>query len=695
MDSVRRREARAKVCGAARYTADWVGADTLYGVTVRAGCAHGRITGIDFDPDFPWHECTVVGARDIPGNNWVAHIFNDQPCLAEEVVNHWGEPVLLIAHPDRYRAEAARRHVRIRIEASEPVLDMEQSTHVFKEYRRETGDVDQALRGAAVIHEGVYYTPAVDQVYIEPQAMLATASPEHGVTVRGSLQCPYYVHHALRQVFGLEGGQVRVIPYETGGGFGGKEDYPSVLACHAALLAWKSGRTVRMVYDREEDLAVTTKRHPSRTRIRSAFSSAGELQALDIDFLIDGGAYITLSPVVLSRGLIHATGPYRCPNVRLHGRAVRTNHAPRGAFRGFGVPQSCFAIERHLDEAAVRLGLRPDELRRRNFLRLADVTATGQVLKSEPGLAALLDQALDASGYAEKYDRFSRQQAGAAVQRGIGLSASFHGTGFTGAGEDVLQSEAVVEASADGKLRVLVSSVEIGQGSATVLAQIAADAFGCSVDDVDVPAADTALVPNSGPTVASRTTAIVGELVARCARQLRTEFPALRRAHARYVRPEGIHWDDATFSGDAYAGYSWAIQVAEVAVDADTGEVKVEKITAALDAGRIVNRELARGQVEGGVVQGVGFALTEETVYEQGRVANARMTDTLIPTAEDAPRVEVLFVEPDEAGSPRGLGELPLDGAAPAIVNAVAQAVGRPIRRLPASPESVLEALHG
>lgn len=695
MESVRRREARAKVSGTALYTADVAAPEMLYGVTVRAECAHGRITAIDFDPDFPWHECTIAGARDIPGNNWVAHIFNDQPCLADRVVNHCGEPVLLIAHPDRYRAEAARHHVRIRIEKEEPVLDMEQSAHLLKEYRRETGDVESAFHAAGMIHEGVYRTPAVDQVSIEPQSIIATASPAEGVTVRGSLQCPYYVHHALEQLFGLEGGKVRVIPCETGGGFGGKEDYPSVLACHAALLAWKSGRTVRMIYDRGEDLAVTTKRHPSRTRIRSAFSGMGELQALDIDFLIDGGAYITLSPVVLSRGLIHSTGPYLCPNVRLHGRAVRTNHAPRGAFRGFGVPQTCFAIERHLDEAAARLGLRPDEIRRRNFFRKGDVTATGQVLKTEPGLAALLDRAVDASDYAEKFERFGRQEARAAVRRGIGLSASFHGTGFTGAGEELLRSEAVVEASAEGRLRVLVSSVEIGQGSATVLAQIAAEAFGCAVDDVDVPAADTALVPNSGPTVASRTTAIVGELVARGARQLRAEFPARRRAHARYVPPEGIHWDDATFSGDAYAGYSWAIQVAEVAVDTDTGEVKVEQMTAVLDAGRIVNHELARGQVEGGVVQGVGFALTEETVYEQGRVANAQMTNTLIPTAQDAPRVEVLFVSPNEAESPRGLGELPLDGAAPAIVNAVVQAAGGPIRRLPASPELVLEVLHG
>jgi len=224
------------------------------------------ICGIGLDPGFPWGECTIVRADDIPGNNCVAHILADQPCLARETVSHWGEPVLLIAHPDRYWAEAARRHVRIRFEALEPVLDMEQAARVFQECRREKGDVNQAFRRADVTLEGVYRTPAVDQVYIETQGMLAVASREHGVTVRGSLQCPYYVHHALQHLFGLPGDKVRVVPCETGGGFGGKEDYPSMLACHAALLAWRSGRPVRMIYDRAEDLAATTKRHPSRAR---------------------------------------------------------------------------------------------------------------------------------------------------------------------------------------------------------------------------------------------------------------------------------------------------------------------------------------------------------------------------------------------------------------------------------------------
>jgi CO/xanthine dehydrogenase Mo-binding subunit len=688
---VSRVESDRKTSGAARYVADLDVPGALCGVTVRASCARGRIRGIHLNPGFPWQECTLVDAAAIPGENVIAHLLDDQPCLAASEVNHWGEPVLLIAHPDRYVAEAARSNVTVECDALPPELDMERSSRVFKEYRRESGDVASAFRAADAVIEGEYRTPAVDQLYIEPHGMVVTATPEEGVTVRGSLQCPFYVHHALQRVF--PGARVRVIACETGGGFGGKEDYPSVLACHAALLAWKSGRPVRMIYDRAEDLAVTPKRHPSRTTIRSAFTRDGRLLGLDVDFLIDGGAYTTVSPVVLSRGLLHATGPYYCPSVRLHGRAVATNHPPRGAYRGFGVPQSCFAIETHLDIAAGKLGICPAALRRINLFRDGQETASGGKLAGGLDLVSQFDRALEESRYFARRKEFAGERG--VVRRGIGLSCSFHGTGFTGSGERLLDSEAAVRAEPDGSLTVLVSSVEIGQGSATVLAQIAADAFGCPAANVTVAAPDTAVVPNSGPTVASRTTAVVGELVARCARRLRETLPGLTEARARYEPPAGISWDDATFSGEAYADYSWAFQVAEVQVDTDTGETRVDRVTAVVDAGRIVNPLLARGQVEGGIVQGVGFALSEEHVCRDGRPANANLADTVIPTSADAPRIDVLFTPAPADAAPKGLGELPLDGAAPAVVNAIAQAANASICSLPATPEKVLDVLTG
>ena len=229
--------------------------------------------------------------------------------------------------------------------------------NIFKNYVVTRGDVDAAIAAADVIVEGEYETGAQEQLYIEPNGMVATGSPDDGVTVWGSMQCPYYIHKALKALFNLPADKVRVVQMETGGGFGGKEEYPSIIACHAALLAWKSGAPVKLVYDRAEDMVATTKRHPSRTRHRTAVTRDGRLVAMDIDFVIDGGAYCTLSPVVLSRGTIHSAGPYFCPNVRLRGRAVATNAPPHGAFRGFGAPQSLFALERHMDRVAAAVGL--------------------------------------------------------------------------------------------------------------------------------------------------------------------------------------------------------------------------------------------------------------------------------------------------------------------------------------------------
>lgn len=690
--SVPGRDTAARISGAARYVGDLSLPGMLHGVTVRSTQARARIAAIEFDPSFPWQECTVVTASGIPGVNCIAHILEDQPCLAASEVHHAAEPILLIAHPDRYKVEEARRAVRIVYEPLPPLFDPERSTQLFKEYHATRGDLDAAF-ASNFVFEGEYHTAANDQVYIEPQGMLAAAAPQGGITVWGSMQCPYYVHHALQRALALPADKVRVVQCETGGGFGGKEDYPSVIACHAALLALNSGRPVRLLYDRAEDLEATTKRHPSRTRLRTAVSPDGILLGIDVDFLIDGGAYTTLSPVVLSRGLIHSTGPYFCPNIRLHGRAVATNHPPHGAFRGFGVPQSCFAIERHLDRLALHLRLAPDEIRRRNLLRAGQSTATGQIMRPDLDLVSLLDRSLAESQFHSKRAAAEAHNRTSPVKRGIGLSCSFHGAGFTGSGERVLHSEVRLKRTASGRLRVLVSSVDMGQGATTVLAQIAADAYGCSLQDVEMAPPDTALVPNSGPTVASRTTMIVGDLVARCARQLRASGAAEATVH--YEPPTGAAWDDTTFSGEAYADYSWAIDVAETEVDGDTGEVRLQAVTALIEAGRIVNPVLAAGQVEGGIVQGAGYALTEETIYQEGRVINGQMTNTIIPTAADAPSIHVVFVTPPSDATPKGLGELALNGVAPAILNAIAHATGADCCTIPATPERVLEALHG
>jgi CO/xanthine dehydrogenase Mo-binding subunit len=726
--SVPRREGRAKVTGQARYVDDIGLPGMLHGVTVRSSSPRGSIRRIDYGPAIDWSQFTIVTAADVPGQNRVALILDDQPYLAQDRVNHPEEPVVLLAHADRELLEEARRNVLIDIAPETPVFTIDEALepkaivwgddNLLKTYVVARGDVDAAMAAAPIVVEGEYDTGAQEQLYIEPNGMIASASPETGVTVWGSMQCPYYVHKALMALFDLPAAKVRVVQMETGGGFGGKEEYPSVIAGHAALLAWKSGRPVKLVYDRAEDMVATTKRHPSRTKHRTAVSRDGRLLAMDVDFVIDGGAYCTLSPVVLSRGTIHSAGPYFCPNVRLRGRAVATNAPPHGAFRGFGAPQSLFALERHMDRVAAAAGLTPDELRRRNFIHTGQTSAVGQVMRDPIDMSALLDRALALSDYHAKRARFTEINPALRVRKGIGLAAFMHGAGFTGSGEDHLRSVVAVEAAADGHVRVLSSNTEIGQGTNTIFVQIASDALGLPAEMIEIVQPDTSLVPNSGPTVASRTCMIVGKLVESAAFALRKELgkagleadrfdPAdFRRACAEYTTrfgapcatahytpPAGLRWDDDTYTGDAYGTYAWAAYVAEVSVDMMTFETRVDDFVAVQEVGRVINPVLATGQIEGGVAQAIGWALYENVIWREGRMANGEMTNYIIPTSMDLPPIRVYFEERPYAHGPsgaKGIGELPMDGPAPAIANAVAHATGVEPRSIPLNPESLM-----
>src|SRR6202167_2773398 len=521
--SVPRKEGREKVTGRARYIDDISFPDMLYGVTVRSGGARGRIRGIRFGEGIPWSEFTIVTAADIPGKNEIALIEHDQPCLAAEAINHPEEPIVLLAHPDRYLLEEARRAVQIDVEPLPAIFSIEDSIakravlfgedNVFKSYHMEKGDVDAAWAPGDIIVEGEYRTGAQEQLYIENQGMIAVANPADGVTVWGSLQCPYYVHKALMPLFGLPPEKIRIIQMETGGGFGGKEEYPSMIAGHAALLAWKSGKPVKLIYDRAEDMIATTKRHPSRTRHRTGVTRDGKLTAMEIEFDIDGGAYATLSAVVLSRGTIHAAGPYSCPNVRIRSRAFATTFPPHGAFRGFGAPQSIFALERQMNKVAAALHLSPEEFRRRNFLHEGETTATGQVIREKVDLEDLLFRTLELSHFHHHRDTFDRANPGSTLKRGIGFATFMHGAGFTGSGEVTLSSMVTVEATREGKVRILAASTEIGQGTNTIFSQIAADVLHVDYSLIELAQPDTATVPNSGPTVASRTVMVVGKLV--------------------------------------------------------------------------------------------------------------------------------------------------------------------------------------
>src|SRR5712692_1616132 len=778
---VPRKEGRKKVTGQALYVDDVTFPGMLHGVTVRSSVPRGRIKSISFDQppataggsdrNVPWDEFTIVTAKDIRdlnlGENYVALILNDQPYLADEVTNHPEEAVVLLAHHDRYLLEEARRHVHIEYEELPAIFNLEDSLaqkeiiwgddNVFKKFLVDKGNVDDAWSKGDFIVEREYETGAQEQLYIENNGAIAIATPNEGVTVWGSMQCPYYVHKALIKLFGLPEEKIRVIQTETGGGFGGKEEYPSMIAGHAALLAWKSGLPVKMIYDRAEDMVATTKRHPSRTRHKTAVTKDGKLLAIEIDFVIDGGAYCTLSPVVLSRGTIHAAGPYFCPNVRIKSTAVATNMPPHGAFRGFGAPQSIFALERHMDKVAKTVGLTPEEFRRRNFIREGETTATNQTIREKVDMEGLMNRAFELSDYYSKHERFARENAEGArdaepsltvglmprsvtdvsvsrgtsptvregsnrsksrVKKGIGFVSFMHGAGFTGSGEVFLQSVVGAEATPEGRVKILAASTEIGQGTNTIFAQIAAEALGLDYDLVEVTQPDTNNVPNSGPTVASRTCMIVGKLVESAVLGLKqtlvgsgllkdqftqaefqeacgdyiAKFGPLK-SFSQYQPPPNIHWDDEKYQGDAYGAFAWAVYVAEVSYDPLTYEAHVDDFVAVQEVGRVINPVLAAGQIEGGVAQAIGMTLYENVVWQNGRMANGQMTNYIMPTAAEIPPIRVYFEENPYAYGPdgaKGIGELPMDGPAPAILNAIENATGESFNQIPLMPETIL-----
>ena len=729
--SVPRKEGRDKVTGESQYVDDMVLPDMFFGATVRSRIPRGRIRRITFGPGVAWDEFVVVSAKDIPGKNCIALIGEDQPCLATEFVNHPEEPILLLAHPDRHVLPKAVEAVSIEYDPVPGIFTIEESErrsqivwgedNIFKTYLIEKGDLDSVWGKADHIVEGEYSTGAQEQLYIENNGMIAAFDQAQGITVWGSLQCPYYIHKALMALCNLPAEKVRVVQMETGGAFGGKEDYPSIIAGHVALLAIKAGKPVKMIYDRMEDMAATTKRHPSRTRHRTAVSREGKILGGEIDFTIDGGAYLTLSPVVLSRGAIHAGGPYYWPSIRIRAKAVATNMPPHGAFRGFGAPQSLFAMERHMDRIAHRVGLSPVEIRRRNFLQPGQETTTGQVVREPIDLARLLDRALEISDYQGKTQRFSGENQVGTSRKGIGIAAFLHGAGFTGSGERYLSSLVGVEACADGSVRVLVSSTEFGQGTNTVLSQIAAEALHLPYEDVSMAQPDTREVPNSGPTVASRTAMVVGKLVQSAALGIAQtlissnllpegysaeEFRTACRQHvaahgqfrcwSHYEAPSGIFWDDQAYRGEAYAAFAWAVYIAEVTIDLTTYGVSVDDFVALQEVGKVLHPLLARGQIIGGVAQGIGFSLYEKVVWQNGRMQNGQMTNYIMPTSNDLPLIRVFFEELGNvhgAYGAKGIGELPMDGPAPAIVNAVENALGVRFDSIPLLPEDIMEGL--
>ena len=731
----------AKVSGAARYLDDIVLPGMWHGATVRSPHAHGRICGIHFDAAAAPEGTVCVTAADLPGPNGVQLLDDGWPILADGFVFHVGEPVVLVAAPTRLAAQQALAAVTVEYEPLAAVVTLEEAETLapLYELRMESGDVEAALAAADHVVEATWRTGHQEHIYIECQGMIAEPGEDGAMVVTGSMQCPYYVHRALVHAFRLPEEKVRVRASVVGGGFGGKEDFPSALAIHAALLARAAGRPVKMVYDRHEDIVATSKRHPAVVRHRTGVDRDGRLLALDAEILMDGGAYKTLSQVVLSRALLHAFGPYRWPNVRLRGKVLRTHTAPNSAFRGFGAPQVELAIERQMDRIGRALGLDPYEIRARNVVEPGDRLPTGQVLDATTSARLCLEEAERLTGFRAKWRareeaRATRSESGEEPMPGIGLALYFHGAGFTGNGERKMKSPVTARILEDGRIEVLTAMTDMGQGCVAVFPQIAEAAGGIGPDDVVFAEPDTGEVPDSGPTVASRTTMIVGELIARTVTALRDRVLSLykegdfgvregwivgpsgpvelfRDAAQRYREEAGpvevtIHheppewqtFDESTYRGAAYPTYAWGADVVEVEVDPDTLAVRPTRVTAVCEVGRAIHKTLCKGQIEGGTLQALGWALLEEVKLVDGRYLNDRLATYIIPTIKDTPPIDVHLLERGWEGGPfgaKGIGELPMDGGAPATLQAIENATGLDVNEVPATPERLMRSLTG
>jgi CO/xanthine dehydrogenase Mo-binding subunit len=751
--SIVRLDGDEKVRGLARYADDIHVPDCWYGEVVRSPVARGRLRKLNFDPGFDFSRVCVVLPEDIPGENIVDMFGHDMPFIAHDEIEYRGEPVALVAAPTRELAREAAAHIVPDIEELEPILTLGEVVTRFKEQDGQglhqqaeqtilKGDVETGFDEADHIITGEYWAGHQEQLYIEPQGMVVIPEEDGSVFIQGSLQCPYYIAPELVPTLGLPLEKIRVKQTAVGGAFGGKEEFPTLISGYCALLAMKSGKPVKIIYDRHQDILYTTKRHPVWVRHKTGVKNDGTITAMEVDFLLDGGAYTTLSPVVLYRGILHSTLGYKCANVFVNGKVYRTNTFPNGAFRGFGAPQAIWGLESHIEEIAAALGMAPEEFRRRNALHEGDLTATGQKIFEPMGTPEVLENTLARSNFSDNLKRASRGRAENGKYYGIGIAYFGHGSGFTGDGESRLKSKAAIDLEYDDNGRAVanirISSTEMGQGTMTIMPQIGADGLRVSIDHVRCPFPDTKYVPDSGPTVASRTAMVVGGTVFGAAQMMREKLEAFAseslfggerveldndtftgavtgatrsfqdvataylkqhgplRVMNQFKLPSTIKWNQKTFEGDSYPSYSWGCNVAEVEIDEVTLELSVKKVTACFDIGRVINPVLASGQIEGGLTQALGYAVMEKmAINDKGLYDASRMQTYVVPTALDIPEFDISFVEYPYTYAPpgaKGVGEMPMDGLAPAIANAVKSALGVRLNTLPITPETLFAA---
>jgi CO/xanthine dehydrogenase Mo-binding subunit len=745
-----RPDARAKVVGSTRYVADLALPGMLHAALAVSPVASAKLSRLELAAARAGEGVeAVLTAADIPGENLVGVIFPDQPLLVNERVRMVGDRIALVAARTPEAAWEAAQLVRPHLEPLPAIHDpgaaqrpgapkVHEGGNLVRTFRVMRGDIGREGRDADVVIDAEYHIGGQEHAYLEPQGCLAVPEGRDRITIVASCQCPFYIQQAVARVLGLPLAAVRIEQAPTGGGFGGKEDYPSEPAACAAVLAFATGRPVRLILPRELDMQVSTKRHAVVVRHRWGARFDGRLCFAEVEIVMDAGAYAGLSTVVAERANVSSIGPYDVPAVRVATHVAYTNNLFGGAFRGFGAPQVTWAAEATIDKLARRLAIDPLELRRRNVLdNRRRRMCTGQLLPKPVLVRECLDRAAALAGW-DEFHAGARSSSGPS-REGMGIGLVLYGCNLHHGGQRLDRSSAVVILQPDGSVVVRIGLTEMGQGNLAAAQTIAAQALGVDPGVVQVWQPDTTTVADSGPTVASRGAHMSGMAILDAVRRLRTQldpvaaellgcspgqvelvggFASVRGEPKRKVemarvagemaarRIEGIatgwhrsrsrRFDSETGAGAPYEFYAVACHVAKVAVDTELGVVRVEEVSAAHDVGRVIHRDALEGQIHGGIVQGMGWATSEELRLERGRLANPNFTDYVIPTAADAPKVTIAVVESEGKGGPfgaKGVGEPALIPAPAAVRNAVCEAVGVEIDSLPLTPPTVVAAI--
>ncbi|RFC69295.1 MULTISPECIES: molybdopterin-dependent oxidoreductase [Mesorhizobium] len=725
-----------KVNGREKFGADSFPSDALAVVVIRSPHHQARFKLGDLAA-YQSSNPAIAGvftASDMPGENrfGVIPAFADQPALAENFVRFRGEAVALVAIERSALADFDAGAFPIEWEKIDHALTPDCSNGAIHDSRPdnvlvrglvERGTPEETMKSAAHIANGTIETSYVEHAYIEPEAGFAAMDGDT-LVITACTQAPYMDRDDTAKLLDLPVEKVRIVPTATGGGFGSKLDI-SVQPL-IGLVALKTGRAAALAYSRQESMMSTTKRHPASMKAQIGTDASGRIIAMRFDGVFNTGAYSSWGPTVANRVPVHASGPYKTPNYRANSAAIHTNGPVSGAFRGFGVPQATIMQETLYDELAEKLGMDRLEFRIVNALRNGDATVTGHVLESGVGIADCLE-ALRPHWARALDDRAKANKGNGVMRRGIGVASCWYGCGNTSLPNP---STIRIGVSPEGRIRLHQGAVDIGQGSNTVIAQIAADALGVPLSAIELVSADTALTPDAGKTSASRQTFVSGKAAEKSARALREkilrfanvsdaaalslesgcltifegearrtiDLAALPLDKLGYVFMAEETYDPPTTAldekgqGRPYAVYGYGAQIVELDVDTRLGTVKLVKITAAHDVGKAINPLLAEGQIEGGIAQGIGMALMEE--YLPGRTEN--LHDYLIPTIGDVPPIETILVEVPDGEGPfgaKGLGEHVLIPTAPAILNAIRHATGALVTKVPATPTRVLAAI--